>query len=164
MPKGVYPRKPGVKRIVPQKPIGERFWPKVEKIEAGCWQWIGMVDKAGYGRIRSGGGRAGESLYAHRVSVQLAGRVVPVGTELDHLCRNRSCVNPEHLEAVAHRQNFLRGSRLTARLHEAGVCANGHEAATNAYFRPGTTKVVYCKACRRNKRGRVSSDGREANE
>jgi hypothetical protein len=78
------------------------FWAKVQKLQNGCWLWLGSCNKRyGYFKTR---------IQAHRYAYELMIGPVPDGLELDHLCRNRYCVNPSHLEAVSHRTNVLRGS------------------------------------------------------
>ena len=71
---------------------------------SGCHFWIGGTDTGGYGRFFTGYG--GNS--AHRVALELAGRPRPVGLQVDHKCRNRICVNPDHLEYVTHQENIKR--------------------------------------------------------
>jgi hypothetical protein len=78
----------------------ERFWVKVDK-SGDCWKWTAAIDKAGYGRI--GQGKA--VLYAHRVSFELEKGPIPAGMQIDHICRNRACVNPMHLRAASNKQN-----------------------------------------------------------
>lgn len=70
-----------------------------------CWVWSLRVDEHGYGRIN----RVGESPYAHRSYYEKSVGPIPDGLHLDHLCRNPSCVNPEHLEPVTHAENVRRG-------------------------------------------------------
>jgi hypothetical protein len=96
----------------PVVPLEVRFWTKVLcNIATGCWLWTGAITWAGYGRVflyRSPEGRI-VTAQAHWVSLQLAGIEVPDGLVLDHLCGNRLCVRPNHLEPVTPRVNCLRG-------------------------------------------------------
>lgn len=116
----------------------------------GCWNWTGHVDKYGYGRawdpIRQ------RMQVAHRLTYMLEVGEIPSGLVIDHLCRNRRCVNPAHLEAVSNQENLDRGRRLrghnTSGMGEAArpnrgcaitpktACANGHE------WKSETTRMV----------------------
>lgn len=93
------------------------FWHRVEWTPA-CWPWQGPVQLAGYGLH-------GRRL-AHRVAYALAVGPIPEGAELDHLCRNRQCVNPAHLEPVDHRTNALRGEGVGAIHARRTTCPAGH--------------------------------------
>lgn len=140
-------------------PLATRFASKFEVLDSGCWRWTAFLDKAGYGRIRSDGGRAGESLYAHRVSYELHIGKIPDGLVLDHLCHNRWCVNPAHLEPVSQGENVRRGDAPAMILHARGTCKNGHEVNDkNTLFRKGTGAVVYCKCCRSERLARSKHD------
>ena len=146
MPRGQYPRKPGLKRNHPASDPLARFWSKVDRDgPGGCWIWTGSRSKAGYGTFNRGRRGAGYAL-SHRYSYEAAIGPIPEGKELDHLCRVRHCVNPAHLAAVTHRTNFLRGVRETAQIHLSGKCIRGHDLVTDAYFQKG--KRIYCKLCR----------------
>lgn len=79
--------------------VEARFWPKVEK-GPGCWEWIGSKAR-GHGKL----GVKGRTVYAHRISYELMNGPIPDGLEIDHMCHNRGCVNPEHLRAVTSKQN-----------------------------------------------------------
>lgn len=81
---------------------------------------------------------------AHRFAYELANGPIPDGLEIDHLCRNRKCVNPAHLQAVSHRENMLRA----AKTH----CLNGHPlTGPNVYLRPDG-RGRECRECRRRRR------------
>lgn len=83
--------------------------------ETGCYLWIGSVGKKGYGQFGLGNdGSRNRVVRAHRFSYELKYGPVPIGLELDHNCRVRSCVNPDHLEPVTHVEN-LRRSRAYRR-------------------------------------------------
>lgn len=83
----------------------------------GCWVWQGTKSAAGYGQMVVVGSRK----YTHRIAYELYVGPIPVGLELDHLCSNRDCCNPEHLEPVTHAVNVARGERPT-KTH----CVHGH--------------------------------------
>lgn len=83
-----------------------RFQKKIER-KRSCWQWGGLISDQGYGRFCY----ASVQIKAHMFSWMLSnGRRVPPGLELDHICNNRRCVNPRHLEAVTHLQNMSRAA------------------------------------------------------
>lgn len=89
--------------------LEERFWPKVDKGGGGgCWEWL-AVKSEGYGKLWSVA--AHRMLYAHRVSYEMHfGRPIPADMTIDHLCRNRGCVNPLHMEVVSSAENTTRGN------------------------------------------------------
>lgn len=123
----------------------EDFWSKVEKTESGCWLWVGKVDKDGYGTIHYGKYRR-----AHRLSYELLKGNIPEGLVIDHLCRNRACVNPTHLEPVTNHENLMRGSTIAANNLQKTHCRNGHLLAGDNLDRGKQNKGWrLCKTCRR---------------
>lgn len=134
-------------------PARERFWPKVDRRGPDeCWPWLAAHDIHGYGKIDVDGRSTG----AHRFAYQLAVGPVPAGLTLDHLCRNRPCCNPAHLEPVTNRENVLRGEGLTAHLARQTHCHRGHEfTAENTIRRTRPSGGRACRECRRiNERAR----------
>jgi hypothetical protein len=103
--------------------LPERLMRRVTKRADGCWVWGGAHDPTGYGVIFGtlDGGRY-RKLYTHRVAYTVHVGPIPDGRDLDHLCRNRWCCNPEHLEPVTRRENLLRGETLTAYHARREVC------------------------------------------
>lgn len=88
----------------------------------GCWQWIGKSHYSGYGNVYI----QGRIYTTHRVMFELYYGPIPDGLDLDHICRNRICCNPEHLEPVSRRVNSLRGVGATAAHAKANHCPHGH--------------------------------------
>lgn len=84
--------------------LPERFWRRVQEQEGGCWLWVGTVDR-GYGLLSVDG----KTVRAHRYSYETLVGPIPDGLQIDHLCRNRGCVNPAHLEPVTQVENIRRG-------------------------------------------------------
>lgn len=104
----------------PTTSIESRFWQRVNKTDS-CWIWT--TGKArGYGRLYF----KGEIVHAHRWSYEQVKGEIPEGYEIDHVCRNRACVNPEHLEAVTKTENILRGESPQAINARKTHCDNGH--------------------------------------
>lgn len=100
-----------------------RFWQKVLKTD-DCWFWTGTMNRPnGYGRFYY----QRRMQVAHRISYEWESGPVSSGEELDHLCRNRNCVRPSHLEPVTHRENVLRGESPVALAAIKTHCARGHE-------------------------------------
>ena len=97
--------------------VPDEFASRVEPAATGCWLWKGAINN-GYGRVYSSSGL----LYAHRVVFEKIRGPIPKDLVLDHLCRERRCVNPEHLEIVTTRENSRRGLRGVLITH----CPKGH--------------------------------------
>lgn len=158
----------------PKRIVGDdvaRFWSKVDQIggspEPGsladlgglgdCWRWLGPLTK-GYGHF----GVGGINISAHRYSYRLHGDPLLEGFQLDHLCRNRWCVNPDHLEQVTQRENILRSPTSAAAVNSRRTqCVNGHEfTVENTYLLPkgGPRACRICKV-RAAKAQRLKSRG-----
>lgn len=119
-----------------------RFWSKVDRTE-DCWLWTGWINK-GYGRwcpdVKNR-----KTASTHRYAYELLVGPIPDGLTLDHLCRNKACVNPAHLEPVTARENIQR-----ARPHCAAKsthCRHGHEWTPENTFLHGNR--VRCRECRK---------------
>lgn len=125
---------------VPPKPLLDRI---IEKLEVGdCWVFMGARSAGNYGQIRRGNGAS--TGYAHRLLYELLVGPVDVKLDLDHLCRNRPCCNPDHLEPVTRAVNHARGTQGMAPLKAA--CINGHPfTVDNTVFNGGKRA---CRICR----------------
>jgi hypothetical protein len=104
-----------------------RLWSKVMKGpgENDCWGWTDVLSKDGYAYF-SIGGRKGKKVLAHRLLYELIIGPIPDDKDLDHLCRNRWCVRPDHQEPVTRRVNLIRGETPIAREAMATHCPQGH--------------------------------------
>lgn len=131
---GIAARRRGERRTT----VDERFAVKFVVIESGCWQWVGAINHDGYGEFRGELGKEG----AHRWSHRRFKGPIPQGHEVDHLCRFRACVNPNHLEAVTKTENTLRGASFAAINASKTHCPNGHPLI------PGSGQRI-CRECRR---------------
>lgn len=122
--------------MIDRAELQRRVLARVSKDAAsGCWNWTGATTRGGYGTYRT----MGMATTAHRVAYMAWVGDVPPGMELDHLCKNTRCVNPEHLEAVTHAENVARASKAM-QTH----CEAGHEfTEANTY-----TKKNGCRSCR----------------
>lgn len=128
-----------------------RFWSKVDV--GDCWEWTGASSK-GYGYFVVQSRRPGSpqwGMKAHRYAWMLLVGPIPEGFTIDHLCRNRACVNPDHLEPVPHGVNVRRG--VSGRYPRPDHCKQGHEfTPENIYYRPDDpTGGRGCKECRRQR-------------
>ena len=124
-----------------KKTTETRFWDKIHKA-GSCWEWTGCVLKSGYGQFFDE-----KKTYAHRYSYKLYRGEVPVGFDVDHLCRNKKCVNPKHLEAVSHKENIHRSPIHMGVINRSKThCKNGHpynEENTRKYGKNGRQ----CRTC-----------------
>lgn len=114
-----------------------------------CWEWTGTLDDGGYGVIRRGGRRGG-NMKAHNAVRELLVGAVPDGMVHDHLCRNRSCVNPDHGEIVTPGENTKRGYGISHVFRGRKVCGYGHPL-DGRIRKPNGNSIRYCKTCAREK-------------
>jgi hypothetical protein len=129
------------------KSIAERLADKcAPEPNTGCWLWTGAVNPGGYGHILYGD----KTISAHRASYELHVGPIPEGLHIDHLCRVRSCINPDHLEPVTRSENARRGLTVNhlrdkelAKTH----CPSGHPySGSNLIFHTNGGRL--CRACR----------------
>lgn len=123
--------------------------------ETGCWEWTRTLSEDGYGKVPISGSRYGS---VHRISYQIAKGEIPDGFELDHLCRNRRCFNPDHLEPVTRRTNVVRGL-LPGMMKRKAVsqthCKNGHLLfGENLVLQGPEKKFRVCRICRAERQKR----------
>jgi hypothetical protein len=119
--------------------------------EDECWPWSGGTS-TGYGRLWVPG--VGH-VPAHRISYEALRGPIPAGLVIDHLCRNRACINPAHLEPVTLKENILRGEGMAARRARQTHCKRGHPlSGANLYrYRDGRRDCRACWSIRKKERG-----------
>lgn len=138
----------------------ERFWKKVDKTDS-CWIWTASTSK-GHGRFVLQWKPTMVLVQAHRFAWEEINGKIPDGLVLDHLCRNRACVRPDHLEAVTNRENILRGMAPSILISKSGLCTRGHVKSGDNLsirtYKSGKTLNV-CRACdTMNRRRRLGRD------
>lgn len=122
------------------------FWSRVY-FDDSCWIWRGVINRDGYGQYNH--------LRAHRIAFALLRGPFDWSLTLDHLCRNRSCVNPRHMEPVPNGVNSMRGESVCAKHARQTHCKYGHELTiSNVIRRKGSPRRRECRTCY-NQRMRV---------
>jgi hypothetical protein len=134
-------------------PLGDNQWGSLEERLAryvqpgpGCWEWRGTCVAGGYGQIND----SQRKIYAHRFIYERLVGPIPGGLVLDHLCRNKRCVNPAHLEPVPQRLNMIRAGAGAANARKTH-CPQGHEYTDdNTYLYLNRRNCRACAARRRH--------------
>lgn len=138
----------------------QRFWSKVNKAGSippqaiapgSCWEWTAAKTSGGYGQFWVKPYR----VVAHRFSYEQLVGPIPQGLQLDHLCRNRACVNPQHLEPVTQQVNIWRGFSIATQNRLKTHCPHGHPySVENTYIHPKNSGRI-CRACARERSRRA---------
>lgn len=120
--------------------------------ESGCWLWLRGCNSDGYACMTVGI----TSTRVHKWAYEKYKHIVPTKMTLDHLCRVRSCVNPDHLDCISNWENSFRGDTLTGINARKTHCKNGHEftAQNTEVYKTKNRKwsngiIRRCKICRR---------------
>ena len=126
------------------KTLAERFATRIKIIESGCWEWQGGINRNGYGIFD---GNVGFN-NPHRFACVVVNGAIPDNLVCDHLCRNRKCANPNHLEIVTRSENTKRGlipimNREAARAQTH--CKRGHALSEDNLYRYNGSR--HCRAC-----------------
>jgi HNH endonuclease len=134
--------------------LGDRFWEKVQmpSLPDGCMEWMAHRSVYGYGRFKFNGVQVG----AHRLSWIITNGPIPKNMQIDHLCRNRGCVRPDHLDLVTQKENVLRSEAPSAKQAKQTHCKRGHELSGDniyqgKYERTGIRDCISCQRLRYRK-------------
>lgn len=135
-----------MKRNRKRKPLEDKL-KNYQLNENGCWVWLGCKSNIGYGKVLI----EGENTLAHRFFYLTLKGPIPEGLCLDHLCRNRACVNPDHLEPVTPGENTLRGVGPSALNRKKTHCLKGHPFDPSPVIsKTGFNRGRICKICKRD--------------
>lgn len=139
------------------KKSGGQFRPLYDKLmekafpepNTGCWLWAGAITDNGYGILHVQVGSRRLPRRAHRLMYEMLRGPVDSALHMDHLCRNRSCVNPDHLEPVTVRENIMRGVGYTAQQARKTHCKRGHPFDQENTMRVRNGKWRMCRKCKK---------------
>lgn len=124
-------------------------WDKIQKTET-CWNWTGSINRSGYGEYY----KYNRTFRAHRFIYEILVDKVPRELVIDHLCKNRKCVNPAHLEPVTNRENLIRGDGISSLNSRKTHCVHGHpfdEKNTSKRKRKNGVIWRVCRECMNEK-------------
>lgn len=123
--------------------MNERWKAEDRGYETPCWIWQGPINVHGYGRVTLGERR----LMAHRCMYEMAKGPIPKGLDIDHLCRVRACVNPDHMEPVTRAENVRRGQSPAMLTVKTNHCQRGHEMTPENTIIVKSTGARKCRTC-----------------
>jgi len=134
--------------MIKSKPIPifdhERFLSNISTNNGGCWVWNGFINNYGYGEF----GISGKRYRAHRVSFSLFSGELVNGMVIDHICKNKACVNPDHLRQVTQKFNCLDNSSSPPAINSVKThCKYGHELTDDNVYKHSSGR--YCLTCRK---------------
>lgn len=155
MKTSIYNIRPTFAREMTISYLMEKFSKSFDKTSNGCWEWRKGLNKDGYSQISLWGGwkkaPKGGQYPAHRIMYELIKGELKPDEQIDHLCRNKVCINPEHLEAVDKDTNNIRGNSPSAIHSRKTQCPKGHPySGANLYieFKQNGKTMRRCRACR----------------
>ena len=135
--------------VVPRVKILARYTPVPE---SGCWIWDLSLNSCGYGVLYVGD----KQIRAHRYFYEHLRGQIPEGFVIDHLCKVRCCVNPDHMEIVTFRENVLRGESPSANYARREHCKHGHLlVGDNVYINQRYPNRRQCRTCNRDRQARL---------
>lgn len=149
-------KRPNRKPLTPISRISRWFSTgRIVEAEDGCWLWTGCTNWGGYGqaamsdKVIGGDGSKTHHVVVHRFVFEYRHGAIPEGLDLDHLCRVRNCVNPDHLEPVTRSENLRRAVGIGSQWSSRTECSAGHEYTPESTAISSTDGSRVCRACRR---------------